>query len=77
MATLVERFGSIYQVIFTFSSLLVLGAVAVVVLVSLWYTRNSLFDNSVTYTKQLLNQVNSDIDSYIEYMKNISDLIFS
>lgn len=74
---LVERFGSIYQVIFTFSSLLVLGAVAVVVLVSLWYTRNSLFDNSVTYTKQLLNQVNSDIDSYIEYMKNISDLIFS
>lgn len=75
--TLVERFGSIYQVIFTFSSLLVLGAVAVVVLVSLWYTRNSLFNNSVTYTKQLLNQVNSDIDSYIEYMKNISDLIFN
>jgi two-component system sensor histidine kinase YesM len=74
---LVERFGSIYQVIFTFSSLLVLGAVAVVVLVSLWYTRDSLFDNSVTYTKQLVNQVNSDIDSYIEYMKNISDMIFS
>lgn len=39
------------------------------------YTENSVVMNSMEYTTQLINQMNSDVDSYIGYMENISQLI--
>lgn len=39
------------------------------------YTEDNVLDNSVKYTLQLIDQVNSDIDSYITYMENTSLLV--
>lgn len=39
------------------------------------YTENSVVMNSMEYTTQLITQMNSDVDSYIGYMENISQLI--
>lgn len=39
------------------------------------YTENTVLTNSMEYTNQLINQMNSDVDSYIGYMENISQMI--
>ena len=57
------RFRSIQNAIFLVMALLVL------------YTRTSVFENTITYTRQLTSQVNNDIDSYINYMENISSML--
>ena len=69
------KFKSIQSTIFTGISLLVLCAVLVVTIVSLQYTRSSIFENSVMYTKTIINQMDQNIDSYIDYMENIASLV--
>lgn len=53
-------------------SLLISIALLIFLLISLNYTQDAVVQNSTEYTDQLVKQVNSDIDSYIQYMKNIS-----
>lgn len=72
---LLGRFKSIQSAIFTVVSILVLSAVAIVTVVSLNYTRSSIYENSVEYTRTIVRQMNQNIDSYIDYMDNISSLI--
>lgn len=72
---LVGRFKSIQSSIFAAISLLVLSAVFIVTIVSMQYTRNSIFDNSVMYTQTIIRQMNQNIDSYIEYMDNIASMV--
>jgi len=40
--------------------------------VTLNYTQNAIINNSTEYTSQLVTQANSEVDSYIQYMKNVS-----
>ena len=61
-------------VIFCFS-ILILVTLAIFYRISLNYTEESVMENSIDYTSRLVNQVNSDIDSYIDYMQNISSLV--
>ena len=44
---------------------------------SIQYTQRSILDNSNDYTKQLVDHVNQDIDSYISYMENISEMVMN
>lgn len=69
------RFKSIQSAIFAAVSILVLSAVLIVTLVSLRYTRSSIFENSVMYTQTIIRQMNQNIDSYIEYMDNIALMV--
>lgn len=68
------KFKSIQSAVFAGSAILVLVAVLIVTVVSLQYTRSSIFENSVIYTKTIINQMNQNIDSYIDYMDNIASL---
>ena len=69
------KFRSIQNTIFVLTASLVLFAVITVTVISLNYTRSSIFENTVTYNRQLTGQVNADIDSYISYMENISSML--
>ena len=69
------KFHSIQNTIFVLTASLVLFAVITVTVISLNYTRSSIFENTVTYNRQLTGQVNADIDSYISYMENISSML--
>lgn len=66
---------SIQSAIFLAASALVLAAVFVVTMVSLRYTRSSIFENSSAYTQIIIRQMNQNIDSYITYMDNIASMI--
>lgn len=55
-------------------SILIILALFIFLLISLNYTQDAIIRNSKDYTTQLVDQVNADIDSYIQYMKNISML---
>lgn len=74
---LMRRFQSIQSVIFAVVSSLLLCAVVIVTVISMNYTRQSIFDNSSLYTQTIIQQVNQNIDSYINYMENISYLVSS
>lgn len=39
------------------------------------YTEETVMENSREYTMQLLGQLNQEIDSYIEYLENISSMV--
>ena len=69
------KFHSIQNTIFVLTASLVLFAVITVTVISLNFTRSSIFENTVTYNRQLTGQVNADIDSYISYMENISSML--
>ncbi len=60
--------------IFFFSMIIVI-ALLVFLMISLNYTQERITKNSKEYTMQLIEQVDGDIDSYIDYMENISRLI--
>ncbi len=72
-----RRFKSLQSVIFAFVSMLLLGAVGIVTVISMSYTRQSIFENSSLYTHKIIQQMNQNIDSYIDYMTNISYLVSS
>lgn len=74
---LMGRFKSIQSVIFAIVSSLLLCAVVIVTVISMNYTRQSIFDNSSLYTQTIIQQMNQNIDSYIDYMENISYLVSS
>lgn len=74
---LMRRFKSLQSVIFAFVSMLLLGAVGIVTVISMSYTRQSIFENSSLYTHKIIQQMNQNIDSYIDYMTNISYLVSS
>ena len=63
--------------IFAVLSVLLLGAVIIITVISLSYTRQSVFENSSLYTQTIIQQMNQNIDSYIDYMENIAYLISS
>ena len=54
---------------------MVLCAVVIVVAISLRFTRTSVFDNAVVYTRTIVRQTNQNIDSYIDYMDNIATMV--
>lgn len=76
-AGVVKKIRSIQSTIFAAVSILVLAAVVIVTAVSLNFTRTSIFDNASTYTHTIIEQMNQNIDSYIDYMENISYLVSS
>lgn len=70
-----EKFKSIQSaMMISFSALMVI-ALLIFLFISLTYTRNTVFENSTDYISQITNQVNYDIDSYIDYMENISSVV--
>lgn len=74
---LMERFKSIRGAILTSYFLIAVVALAVFALVALHYTEKTVLENSQEYSIQLIQRVNSDIDSYMDYLHNISILITS
>lgn len=74
---MIKKFKSIQSVIFAVLSVLLLGAVAIVTVISLNYTRQSVFENSSLYTQTIIQQMNKNINSYIDYMENTSYLVSS
>ena len=73
--SILGKFHSIQNTIFVLMASLVLFAVITVTVISLNFTRSSIFENTVTYNRQLTGQVNADIDSYISYMENIYSML--
>lgn len=69
------KFKSIQSTMTISFSLLILLAVFLFVMISSFFARNAVYENSVDYMQQIIDQVNYDIDAYIEYMENISALV--
>lgn len=72
---IIGRFKSIQSSIFAAVSILVLFAVVIFAVVSVRYTQTSIFENSMMYTQTITRQINQNIDSYIDYMDNIAQLV--
>lgn len=75
--SLLGQMPSIRQAFFLVLMTLVQAGIVIVVCISLRYTNSMVYENSVAYTKQIVSQVNDDIDSYIQYMENISTMVSS
>ncbi len=73
--TIFYHFKSIRMAMLFSFSMLIVFALLTFLLISLNYTEETVLDNSIDYTTQLIEQVNADIDSYTDYMKNISALV--
>ncbi len=73
--TVFGRFRTIQSAMMLSFSILVVIAVLIFLLIALNFTRKTIYENSINYTSQIISQVNYDIDSYIEYMENISWVI--
>ncbi len=73
--TFVSKFKSIRSAMMFSFSALIIAAIIVFFVIALNYTRSTVLNNSVTYTNQIINQVNDEIDSYINYMENISAIV--
>lgn len=56
-------------------SILIITTLLVISFVSVYYTENTVKNNSVDYTTKIIKQINYDIDSYITSMDNISTLV--
>ena len=76
-ARFIGKFSSIQSVIFATVAVLVLSAVVIVTGVSMKFTNTSIFENSSEYTHTIIQRMNQNIDSYIDYMENIAYLISS
>lgn len=74
---LLTRFRSIRTSIIVVFSVLIVFSLLTYLVISLRYTENTVLKNSKAYTSQLIGQVNNDIDSYINYMENISYIVSS
>ena len=70
-----RHFKSVRSALFAAISVIVLCAVVIVVAISLRFTRTSVFDNAVVYTRTIVRQTNQNIDSYIDYMDNIVTMV--
>ena len=56
-------------------STLVIIALSIFLIISLNYTKDTVLENSIEYTTQLVEQVNYQIESYVDYMENITGLV--
>lgn len=72
---LLSRFNSIRTAMLFSFSVLIISALSVFMVISLNYTEETALENSSDYTMQLIERVNADLDSYITYMANISDIV--
>ena len=70
-----RHFKSVRSALFAAISVMVLCAVVIVVAISLRFTKTSVFDNAVVYTRTIVRQTNQNIDSYIDYMDNIATMV--
>ena len=68
-------FSSIRTSMIVSFSILIVSALLVFLVVSLNYTQDRILNNSISYTTQIIDLINTDIDSYIDYMENISLLV--
>lgn len=59
-----------------FTLLILVSSIAFFIL-ALGFTEHSVIKNSEEYTEQLIRQVNNDMDSYMNYMKDISSMVYS
>lgn len=57
--------------------LVAMVSLAVFAMVAMNYTEKTVLENAEEYSLQLINQVNSDIDSYMDYLRNTAVLISS
>ena len=73
--SLLMRFRSIRTSIMVAFGALVMLALLIFLVISLQYTQDQVLKNSTEYTSQVIGQVNSDIDSYMDYMENISFIV--
>ena len=69
------QFKSIRSKILVSFLILIIPMILIVTRISMTYTENTVLTNSMEYTNQLINQMNADVDSYIGYMENISQMI--
>lgn len=75
MPHLFSRFKSIRSsILFSFVMVTVISLM-IFLIFSLRLTEDNLLENSTEYTQQLVEQIKYDIDSYIEYMENISQMV--
>lgn len=74
---LMGRFHNIRTAILTSYFVIVIMSLAVFGLVAIRYTEKTVLQNAEEYSVQLIERVNSDIDSYMDYLRNISALISS
>ena len=68
-------FSNIRTTMLVVFSLLIVATLTFFYIISLNYTERTILNNSIDYTTRLIGQVNRDIDSYIDYMENISSLV--
>ncbi len=68
-------FPSIRSAIVSTYFMIAVVALSVFAVIALYYTEETVMENSKAYSTQLISQINSDIDSYMDYLHNISALI--
>ena len=68
-------FSSIRTTMLAVFSVLIVATITFFYIISLNYTERILLNNSIDYTTRLIGQVTRDIDSYIDYMENISSMV--
>lgn len=73
--TILSLFKSVRSAMLCLFSILIVVTMMIFFLISMNYTKKTILDNSTDYTSRLVRQVNHDIDSYIDYMENISSLV--
>ena len=71
------KFHSIRTAILSSYFVIVMMALAVFAVVALQYTEKTVLENAEESSLQLIERVNSDIDSYMDYLHNTSALITS
>lgn len=54
---------------------LVLGTAVVIAILSYTFTRQAVEETSREYTSQLIDQIQTNIDSYIDHMENIAEVV--
>lgn len=69
------RFKSIQSAMMISFSALMAVAVLIFLMIALNFTSRTIYENSNNYTSQIVKQVNYDIDTYIDYMENVSSLM--
>lgn len=73
--TILSLFKSVKTTMLCLFSLLIVMTIAIFLVISMDYTNKTILENSTDYTLRLVRQVNRDIDSYIDYMENISSMV--
>ena len=71
----IHPFRTINAAFISCFSVLILVSLTFFYQISLGYTREAVVENSMDYTLRLVKQVNSDIDSYINYMQNTASMM--